>query len=120
MDNNYNKCEISTRQSKQINLLIAYVDSDHATDTSHCQSVSGFHIKLTGATILYEIKYQSIVAQSSTKAELIAVVEAGRHILYLRTMMQEIGLPQDHVTIMYEDNQGTLLMVQAGQPTNTH
>ena len=31
--------------------------------------------------------------------------------------MQQIGLPQHHVTILFEDNQGALLMAQAGQPT---
>ena len=31
--------------------------------------------------------------------------------------MQQIGLPQHHATILYVDNQGALLMAQAGQPT---
>ena len=31
--------------------------------------------------------------------------------------MKEIGLPQHHITIMYEDNNGALLMANVGQPT---
>ena len=31
--------------------------------------------------------------------------------------MEEIGIPQHHATILYKDNQGALLMAQAGQPT---
>ena len=31
--------------------------------------------------------------------------------------MQQIGLPQHHATILFKDNQGVLLMAQAGQPT---
>ena len=31
--------------------------------------------------------------------------------------MQEISLEQQHASILYEDNQGALLMAQAGQPT---
>ena len=31
--------------------------------------------------------------------------------------MQEIGLEQTQASILYEDNQGALLMAQAGQPT---
>ena len=31
--------------------------------------------------------------------------------------MQEIGLEQHEATVLYEDNQGALLMAQAGQPT---
>ena len=79
--------------------------------------MSGFHVKLAGGTVLYKTKYQNIVAQSSTEAEFIAAAEAGCYILHLRTIMQEIGLPQHHTTILYKDNQGALLMVQAGQPT---
>ena len=57
------------------------------------------------------------MAQSSTEAEFIAAAEAGRYILYLRTIMEEIGLPQHHATVIYEDNNGALLMAKAGQPT---
>ena len=105
---------------------MGYVDSDHASDASHRKSVTGFHVKLAGGTVLYKTKYQNIVAQSSTEAEFIAAAKAGRYILYLRTIMDEIGLPQHHATVLHEDNQGALLMAKAGQPTkrtkhiNTH
>ena len=33
--------------------------------------------------------------------------------------MQQIGLPQHHATILFEDNQGALLVAQAGQPTKS-
>ena len=57
------------------------------------------------------------MAQSSTEAEFIAAADAGKYILYLRTIMEQIGLPQDQATILFEDNQGALLMAQSGQPT---
>ena len=116
-DMNYDELNVSTRQTNTNHHLIGYVDSDHASDASHRRSVSGFHVKLAGGTVLYKTKYQNIVAQSSTEAEFIAAAEAGRYILYLRTIMAEIGLPQHHATVMYEDNQGALLMAKAGQPT---
>ena len=116
-DGNYDESDVDTRKTKHNNLLTAYVDSDHTSDASHRRSVTGFHVKLAGGTVLYKTKYQNIVAQSSTEAEFIAAAEAGRYILYLRTIMNEIGLPQHHATIMYEDNNGALLMANAGQPT---
>ena len=116
-DINYDEDRVSTRQTDKKDILMAYVDSDHASDASHRRSVSGFHVKLAGGTVLYKTKYQNIVAQSSTEVEFIAAAEAGKYILYLRTIMEQIGLPQHHATIMYEDNQGALLMAQAGQPT---
>jgi dUTPase len=100
-----------------LDTIAAYVDSDHAADSSHRRSVTGLHVTIAGGTILYKSRFQQTVAQSSTEAEFMAAAEAGRYVLYLRTILQQIGLEQHHATIMYEDNQGALLMAQAGQPT---
>ena len=116
-DANYDEDEKQERQTSDVSIMQGYVDSDHASDTSHRKSVSGYHVKLAGGTILYKTKFQSIVAQSSTEAEFIAAADAGKSILYLRTIMQQIGLQQHHATILFEDNQGALLMASAGQPT---
>lgn len=94
-----------------------YVDSNHASDVSHQKSVTGFHVKLAGGTVLYKTKYQNIVAQSSIEAGFVTAAKAGRYILYLRTIMDEIGLSQHNTMILYKDNQGALLMAKAGQPT---
>lgn len=115
--NNYNESEIETRSTTSNSIIKSYVDSDHASDTSHRRSISGFHCQLAGGVVLYKSQVQSIVAQSSTEAEFIAASEAGKSILYLRTIMKEIGLEQHEASILYEDNQGALLMAQAGQPT---
>ena len=54
---------------------------------------------------------------SSTEAEFTAAAEAGKYILYVRSLLEQIGIPQHHATILYEDNQGALLMTNAQQPT---
>ena len=98
-------------------IIQTYVDSDHAADSSHRRSISGFLCRLAGGMVLYKTKVQSIVAQSSIEAEFIAVAEDRKNILYLHTIMQEIGLEQAKANILYKDNQGVLLMAQAEQPT---
>ena len=60
---------------------------------------------------------QAIIALSSTETEFIAACEAGKYLLYLRTILSEIGLPQTAATVLYEDNQGALLMANAQKPT---
>ena len=67
--------------------------------------ISGFHWKIAGGAVLYKTKVQTVVAQGSTEAELIAAAEA-ESILYLQTIMEEIGLEQHHASILYEDNHG--------------
>ena len=55
-------------------------------------------------------KYQQIIAQSSTEAEFIAAAEAGKQALYLRSILQDIGIPQESATTIFEDNNGALLL----------
>ena len=54
---------------------------------------------------------------SSTEAEFNAAAEAGKYILYVRSILEQLGIPQHHATTLYEDNQGALLMANAQQPT---
>ena len=78
--NNYDEQAVSERQMHNKHILQSYVDSDHASDSTHRRSVSGFMCKLAGGTVLYKTKVQTIVAQSSTEAEFIAAAEAGKNI----------------------------------------
>jgi hypothetical protein len=115
-NSNYDNYTINERQQKPDSLYTA-VDSDHASDTSHRKSVSGVCIKLAGGLVLYKSIFQKSISLSSTEAEFYAAVSAGKYILYIRSIMSEIGLEQYEATTLYEDNQGALLMAQAGKPT---
>ena len=97
--------------------LTAMVDSDWAGDTSHRKSVTGIVLKLAGGSILYKTKYQDTIALSSTEAEFAAACEAGKSILYVRSILNEIGIDQEKATILHIDNHGALLMGNAQQPT---
>ena len=113
--NNYEPTAAELQQL--LDVLYSAVDSDFAGDTTHRKSVSGICIKLAGGVILYKTKYQPTIALSSTEAEFNAAVEAGKHILNIRSILEEIGLSQSDATILYEDNQGALLMANAQRPT---
>jgi hypothetical protein len=116
-DQNYNERANETRQQHQHDLLVAAVDSNYAADIEHRRSVSGIILKIAGGTILYKTRYQPTVAHSSTEAEFTAAVDAGKYILYVRSILEEIGIAQTAATTLYEDNRGALLMANAQQPT---
>ena len=116
-DNNYNEEDIHERQQKHHKIMFGAVDSDYGGDTEHRKSVTGIILRMAGGTILYKTKFQDTLALSSTEAEFTAAVEAGKYILYVRSILDEIGIPQDYATVLYEDNQGALLMANAQQPT---
>ena len=104
-DNNYNEKSVATRQQISINTSFCAKYSDWAGDSTHRKSVTGIVIKLAGGAILCKYRFQDTIALSSTEAEFIAAVDAGKYILYLRCILEDIGLCQDVATILYEDNQ---------------
>ena len=108
---NYDETSVSTRMQHDICKLAAAVDSDHAGDVKHRKSVTGIIVKLAGGAGLYKTAYQQVLAHSSIEAEFVAACEAGKYILYLHSLLEEIGLQQEDATIIYEDNEGALLMV---------
>ena len=93
------------------------MDADWAGDTSHRKSVTGITLRLAGGTILYKSKYQQTIATSSTEAEFTAACDAGKAILYVRSILEEIGIPQEQATTLFIDNNGALMMGNAQQPT---
>ena len=99
------------------NTMHGTVDSDWGGDTNHRKSVTGIIIKFCGGTIYYKTKFQDTIALSSTEAEFTAACDAGKAILYVRSILDEIGIPQDEATTLFIDNNGALLMGNAQQPT---
>jgi hypothetical protein len=97
--------------------LTGYVDAAHANDVSTRRSVTGIVFTLCGGAISYRSKLQPTVSTSSTEAEFIAAVSAAKTALYLRSILHELGVTQHGPTILYEDNQATILMVNASRPT---
>jgi hypothetical protein len=56
-------------------------------------------------------------AQLAANAEFAAAVEAGKYMLYVQSILDQLGLPQNIATTLYEDNQGALLMANQQQLT---
>jgi hypothetical protein len=97
--------------------LYGYTDSDWATDTVHRKSISGIVIMFAGGAVGYKCKYQDVIAHSSTEAEFTAACDAGKMILFFRSILADLGLEQKNATVLYEDNNGALMMANAQQPT---
>jgi hypothetical protein len=104
------------------NAIVGYVDSDWAADIRHRRSISGIIFKLAGAAIAWKCRVQTTISLSSSEAEYLATSDAGKMALYLHSIMDELYVPQDLTTNIYEDNRGApLFMSRAAQPTKqTH
>ena len=97
--------------------LIGFVDASHATCQRTRKSVTGMVFMLAGGAVYYKAKLQPTVSTSSTEAELIAAVQAAKIAKYLRSVLTELGYPQEGATELYEDNEAAIKVSNNTRPT---
>jgi hypothetical protein len=84
--------------------LCAYSDADHGSDPTDLKSVTGFCIFLGDSLISWKSKKQSIVSQSSTKAEYCVMTSTTKEIVWLHWLLADMEVSFSHPTPMYCDN----------------
>ncbi len=70
-----------------------------------------------GGAVAFKSKVQPTVSTSSTEAEFIAAVYAAKIAKYFRSILLELGFPPDGPTVLYEDNQAAIAMINENKPT---
>jgi len=99
-------------------LMAAFSDSDWAACRKTRNSITGWLILLAGAAIAYKTRFQNTIAHSSMDAGWLAACDVGKVILYYRSLLEELGIPQYDATVLYEDNRGAFFMANAQQTTS--
>jgi len=92
--------------------LIAHVDAAHANELRQRQSTTGYGCCLAGGVVAYRSRTQSICAQSSMEAKLIAANAAAKVTKYLRFILHELEYTQTEPTPIYEDNDSAIKIVK--------
>ncbi|GJU81720.1 retrovirus-related pol polyprotein from transposon TNT 1-94 [Tanacetum coccineum] len=82
-----------------------YVDSDYAGDLDGSKSTTGYVFTLSGGTVRWVSKLQSVVAMSTTEAEYVAAAQASKMLL------EELGHEQEKITL-FCDNQSALYLAR--------
>ncbi|KAJ9511243.1 hypothetical protein QJQ45_017167 [Haematococcus lacustris] len=90
--------------------LQGYCDADYAGDKDTARSTTGYVFTLHGAAISWSSRLQPTVAMSTAKAEYMAASGAVKEAVWLRKLMQDLGLPGTCVNIMC-DNQAALQLL---------
>jgi len=89
------------------NQLSAYVDANWGGEPgSNRRSRSGIVLFYGNAAIHFTSTLQKCVTLSSTEAEYVALSEASKTIVWLRRVLEELGINQG-TTEIFEDNAGT-------------
>ena len=89
------------------NDVVGFVDSDYGGDLNRRRSLSGYIFTLCNGAISWKATLQSIAALSTTEAEYIAATEGVKEALWLRGLVNELGLAQDTL-VVFCDSQSAI------------
>ena len=79
--------------------------------------MGGVVIMFAGAAVYYRTHLQPTIALSSTEAEFMNMTDAGKAALYMRWILEDIGIIQTQPTPILADNAGAVQLCNAQRPT---
>jgi transposase InsO family protein len=94
--------------------VCAFADADWANDKGDRRSISGWVAKINGDPVSWSSKKQRVVALSTCEAELYAESAAIQEVLWLRGLMEELGLHTQTGSTVFGDNQAAIAVSQNG------
>ncbi len=86
------------------------LDSDYAKDPTNRHSVSGYMVYLEGAPAMFKSGTKSTVSLSTTKAETYAGVNCVQDMVYMKNVLESLGLKVKVPMILEMDNQGAVYL----------
>ncbi len=92
-------------------IITAKSDSNYATCKETRRSVTGFAVYLEGALISVKSGMQKIVALSVSEAEIIALVQCIQEVMFVKKIIESIGLKVKLPIHVEVDNQATVDLV---------
>jgi hypothetical protein len=87
-------------------LVSAFSDADWAGSVDDRRSTSGFAIFLGSNLVSWSARKQATVSQLSTEAEYKAVANATAEIMWVQTLLKEIGVSSPRMARLWCDNMG--------------
>ena len=100
-------CLVYDRNHNTNGSIIDYVDSDYAGDLDKRRSMIGYIFTLSRCAISWKATLQSTTVLSTTEAEYMSVAELVKEAIWLRSLVDSLGLKQD-ITVVYCDSQSAI------------
>lgn len=101
-------------KAQQLIDVCCYADADWANCKETRRSITGWVAKLNGDAISWASKKQRTVALSTCEAELYAEAAAIQEVLWLRSLLTELGLHTSTGSTVFGDNQSAIAVSKNG------
>ena len=88
--------------------LTMYVDSNDGSAKSYSGATFGFVILLAGGPISWKSRKLKQATLSSAESEFMALTDAVQELLWIRDLLEELGIKHSGPTTVYEDNQACI------------
>ena len=98
-DNNNNKNKV---------MITGYCDADWAGDKKDRKSTTGYCVYVNNNLIAWNTHKQATVALSTAEAELMAITELTKEIMWLKQMVSEMGFDEVLPAVEHSDNQAAV------------
>ncbi|KXJ69237.1 hypothetical protein RP20_CCG028155 [Aedes albopictus] len=96
---------LAFRRSTDSETLSVFADADWGNNPNDRRSVSGYVVKLHGATISWATRKQTSVALSTTEAEFMALCHASCEAMWVVNLSKMLDVSVALSVAVYEDNQ---------------
>ena len=93
-------------------LFQTYSNANHGGCKDSGHSTSAYVVKIGTGVISWMSKHQPIVTLSTTEAEYVAACKAGKEIVWMRKLLQEIGFESHGPSTLHMDNQSAIQVVK--------
>ncbi|CAI7828724.1 unnamed protein product [Closterium sp. NIES-54] len=93
-------------------LLTCYTDASFNSVKADGTSVGGYVCLFGGGAVSWRSKKQNVVGQSSCETEYMALHHGAKEVVWLRRLLEEIGVCQKEPTVIFCDNESAVKLAK--------